>query len=187
MANENGDNALIDIELRRCEDGDLIAIQNLYADQVLHGSASFEEVPPSVNEMRRRRDELLTQGFPYFVATIGGEFAGYAYVGRYRTRSAYRHTGEISVYVRQNYRAQGVGRRLLAALIESCEAIGLRQLVAIAGDSDNKGSIQLHVSCGFRIVGTLERVGFKHNRWIDTVVMQRSLNPANEDILPPLV
>ena len=174
------------IEIRPCEESDLTDIQSIYAEQVLHGSASFEEVPPTVDEMLRRRSATIAEGFPYIVAVCDNQVVGYAYAGRYRTRSAYRHTGETSVYVHKNNRGRGVGRKLLLAVIEQCEVMGLRQLIGIAGDSENHGSIQLHVSCGFRVVGTLEQVGYKHNRWVDTVIMQRALHPTNSRILPPL-
>ena len=174
------------INIRPCKDNDFVTVQAIYAEQVLHGSASFEEVPPSVDEMRRRKESVVADNFPYLVAVIDERIAGYAYAGRYRTRSAYRHTAESSVYVHEDFRGRGVGRELLLAIIKHCETIGFRELVAIAGDSENHGSIQLHVSCGFRIVGTLERVGYKHNRWVDTVIMQRTLNPTNLEIFPPL-
>ena len=111
---------------------------------------------------------------------------GYAYAGRYRARSAYRHTAENSVYVHPDHQGNGVGKRLLLETIKRCEAMGLREMVGIIGDSQNHGSIALHASCGFEKVGTLRRVGYKHNRWVDTVIMQLRLKPQTDEILPPL-
>ena len=156
---------------------DMRAIQAIYAEQVLHGLASFEEEPPSIAEMLMRRRAVLDLGLPYLSAELEGEVVGYSYATSYRPRPAYRGTIENSVYVADGLRGRGVGRALLTALIARCEAGPWRQMVAVIGNSGNSGSIALHESLGFRLVGTLEGVGFKHGRAVDTVLMQRSLEP----------
>lgn len=161
--------------VRDARDGDMAQIQAIYAYHVLHGSASFEEEAPSLAEMRRRRAEVLARGLPYLVAEIDGRVVGYSYATPYRTRSAYRFSIENSVYVdHARYRA-GAGRALLGELIARCERGDWRQMIAVIGDSAHAASIGLHASFGFRNVGTLEAVGFKFGRWLDSVLMQRHL------------
>lgn len=154
---------------------DIPAITAIYTHAVTHGTASFELEPPSAEEMGRRRDAILEGGYPYLVAEWGGELLGYAYAGTYRTRPAYRSTVEDSIYVAPEAQGQGIGRALLAALIEHCEALDFRLMVAVIGDEDSHGSIGLHRSLGFEPVGTLKGIGYKHGRWLSTVLMQRSL------------
>ncbi len=175
-----------EIEFRACEVGDMPAIQAIYSEQVLHGQASFEEVPPSLEEMLHRRKAIMALGFPYWVVTVDGEVAGYAYAGRYRPRSAYRHTAEHSVYVNEKYRGRGLGKKLVLMVVASCEAVGIRELIGIVADTEHQVSVRLHEACGFTQVGTIKRVGYKFGQWIDTVIMQRTLSPVNEAILPPL-
>jgi L-amino acid N-acyltransferase YncA len=176
------------IEIRDSVAGDVAEIAAIYGYHVVHGLASFEEEPPSSDELRRRRDELLARGFPYLVAAtrgVGGVL-GYAYAGPYRTRSAYRFTVENSVYIAPDATRRGIGQRLLAALIERCTQAGFRQMVAVIGDSANAASIGLHDVFGFRRVGVLTAIGFKHGRWVDGVLMQlalgagASINPERE-------
>ena len=166
-----------DVRASRAED--VPAIQAIYAHHVLHGLASFEEIPPDVQEMGRRREEILGRGLPYLVATIDGLVVGYAYASPYRTRSAYRYTLEDSVYIAPDRLGRGIGRALLGALIPLCEAAGYRQIVAVIGDSGNAGSIGLHAAFGFARVGALPSVGFKLGRWVDSVLMQRPLGPGD--------
>lgn len=147
----------------------------IYRHHVLHGLASFEEVPPDEAEIRARFEAVRKAGLPYIVYEEEGQILGYAYAGPYRTRSAYRFTVENSVYVREGYGGRGIGRALLTALIERCAAGPWKQMVAVIGDSENHASIGLHRALGFRMVGTLEKVGYKFNRWVDTVLMQRAL------------
>jgi L-amino acid N-acyltransferase YncA len=154
------------------------AIAGIYRHHVLHGSASFETAPPAEAEIARRQAALLEQGYPYLVAERGGEVAGYAYAGAYRPRIAYRNTVEDSVYLRPDAAGLGIGSLLLAALIEACEARGFRQMMAVVGDSANASSIRLHQRHGFRCIGTLEAVGYKHGRWLDCVLFQRRLGPG---------
>ena len=169
--------------MRPATPDDIAEIQAIYAHHVLKGLASFEEEPPSHDEVRRRYDEVVRRGLPYLVADFAGTVAGYGYCSLYRTRSAYRYTLEDSVYVRPDAQGRGVGRTLLAQLIAACEALGYRQLVAIIGDSANAASIGLHESEGFLRVGTLRSAGYKFGRWVDSVIMQRALGPG--DATPP--
>jgi L-amino acid N-acyltransferase YncA len=167
--------------VRESVEADLEAIEAVYAHHVAHGLGSFEETPPSREELARRRADVLARSLPYLVAVdTSGKLLGYAYAGPYRTRSAYRHTVENSVYVAPGAARQGVGRVLLAALIAHCETAGFRQMVAVIGDSGNTGSIGLHEALGFRRVGTLEAIGWKHGRWVDSVLMQRALGPGGD-------
>ncbi len=154
---------------------DIARVQEIYKHHVLHGAASFEEVAPDLAELRRRRIAVLEAGLPYLVAERDGAVIGYAYAGRYRTRTAYRHTAEDSVYVDPQMAGLGAGRLLLAGVIEYSAAAGYRELVAIIGDSGNGASIGLRRALGFREAGTLRNVGLKFGRWLDTVIMQRSV------------
>jgi L-amino acid N-acyltransferase YncA len=167
------------VVIRAVADADLPAIAELYAHHVLTGTASFEVAAPTVDEMRRRRRDVLSHGLPYFVASLSDTaLAGYAYATEYRSRVAYRHTVEDSVYVDPVCVRRGAGRALLAAVIAACETLGYRQMVAVIGGSDNAASISLHAALGFRHAGVLPAVGRKFDRWIDTVLMQRALGPG---------
>jgi len=164
------------LAIRPAKTSDIAAITRIYAPAVEHGTASFELTPPDEAEMARRMADLVGKGFPYIVAEIGGVLLGYAYAGPYRVRPAYRHTVENSVYIAPDTQRRGIGRALLAALIEACETRGYRQMIAVIGDSTKQAaSIGLHEALGFRHVGVLEHVGFKHGRWLDSVLMQREL------------
>ncbi len=165
--------------VRDARDDDIGAIQAIYAHHVLHGTASFEEVAPSVDEIARRRADVLARGMPYLVAEVDRSVVGYSYASPYRARPAYRFSIENSVYVQHGRGRGGVGRALLAALIERCEQGPWRQMIAVIGDSANAASIGLHASLGFRNVGTFTDVGFKFGRWLDSVLMQRALNPKS--------
>jgi phosphinothricin acetyltransferase len=158
---------------------DLPAIQAIYAHHVLHGLASFEEVPPALEEMRRRHEDVTRQGFPYLVAEERGEIQGYGYCSLYRTRSAYRHTLEDSIYVKQGQQGKGVGTAVLRELIAICAALNYRQIIAVIGDSANAGSIKLHASLGFVRAGLLRSTGYKFGRWVDSVYMQRPLGAGD--------
>ena len=161
--------------IRNAVEGDMPEIQAIYAHHVQRGLASFEEVAPGVEELCARREGVLALGLPYLVAELDGRIVGYSYATLYRARSAYRHTLENSVYVRDGFGGRGIGEALLRALIEGCERGPWRQMVAVIGDSANQPSIALHRKLGFRDVGTLEAVGFKFGRWVDSVLMQRPL------------
>ena len=172
------------INLRAATPDDLPTITAIYAEAVLHGSASFELTPPTEAEMGQRMEAIVAGGFPYLVATLDGAILGYAYAGPYRTRPAYRFTVEDSIYLDPSARGRGVGKRLLAALIAACEARGDRQMIAVIGDSANQGSIRLHRSAGFEPAGLLKSVGWKHGRWIDSVLMQRALGVGDGEAPP---
>jgi phosphinothricin acetyltransferase len=165
--------------LRTAADRDLPAVQAIYAHHVLHGTASFETVPPGVDEMARRRADVVARSLPFLVAELGGEVLGYAYAAPYRQRVAYRFTLEDSVYVAAGATGRGLGRRLLERLLAETAALGYRQMLAIIGDSGNRASIALHERAGFRHVGTQRSVGFKFGRWLDCVLMQRALGPGD--------
>jgi L-amino acid N-acyltransferase YncA len=158
---------------------DLPAIQAIYAHHVLHGLASFEEAPPSVQELERRYHDVIGRGLPYIVAETGGAVGGYGYCSPYRARSAYRYALEDSIYIRHDMTGRGIGKRLLEELIRRCEGLGYRQVIAVIGDSANAASIGVHAACGFVRVGTLRSVGFKFGRWVDSVFMQRPLGPGD--------
>jgi phosphinothricin acetyltransferase len=161
--------------IRPCADADIPAIWAIYAAAVIHGTASFELEPPTEDEMRRRRAVLLKGGYPYFVAERDGAILGYTYAGPYHTRPGYRSTVEDSIYVAPENQGQRVGRALLGELLRACEALDFRRMIAVVGDRASAGSISLHRSCGFQHVGVLEGVGYKHGRWLDSVLMQRAL------------
>ncbi len=170
--------------IRDSRDADVPAIARIYGYHVLHGLASFEEEAPDEAEMARRRADILAKGYPHLVAVANGQVLGYAYASAYRPRPAYRYTVENSIYVDHRARGGGIGSLLLPALIERCVAAGYRQMIAVIGDSGNAASIGLHARFGFRNVGTLRSIGFKHGRWVDSVLMQRELGAG--DATPPL-
>lgn len=157
---------------------DITAIQAIYAHHVLHGLGTFETEPPGTAEMQRRHLQITGDGFPYLVALDSGQILAYAYANHFRTRAAYRHTVEDSIYVAADAVGRGVGRALLEALVERCTALGLRQMLAIIGDSENAASIGVHRSCGFEHAGVMKAVGRKFDRWVDVVIMQRPLGPG---------
>ncbi len=161
--------------IRTATGDDIPAITAIYAQHVLTGIATFEEVPPEAAEMARRHAGIAGRGLPYLVAEEGGQLLGYAYAGPFRDRSAYRFTLEDSVYLAPAAFRRGIGRALLIRLLADSTAWGARQMLAVIGDSANAGSIGVHRSLGFRHVGTSEAVGFKFGRWIDTVTMQLAL------------
>jgi phosphinothricin acetyltransferase len=154
---------------------DLPEIQSIYAHHVLHGTGTFEEVPPSVEEMAQRHAAGVEAGYAWLVCRDATGVLGFAYYGAFRQRTAYRHIVEDSVYVRDDVRGQGVGKALVASLVEHAQAAGLRQMLALIGDSENSGSIGVHASLGFQRAGVLRAVGWKFDRWLDVVIMQRSL------------
>lgn len=158
-------------------------VQDIYAFYVLNGLATFEESPPTRDDLLSRKQKILDAGLPYLVATVDGQVAGYAYASPYRPRPAYKHTVEDSIYVSNKLHAKGIGTALLSAIIERCEGGGWRQMVAIIGDSGNNASIALHSRLGFQHAGVFKAVGYKLGQWVDTVLMQRALGPG--DRIPP--
>jgi len=164
------------IAIRPARISDIPAITRIYAHAVEHGTASFELATPDVAEMAHRMQDLVAYNFPYLAAESVGELCGYAYAGPYRARPAYRWTVEDSVYIAPAMYRRGIGRALLLALIEAAEAREFRQMIAVIGDSAKQAaSVGLHAALGFRHVGILQNVGFKHGRWLDSMLMQRAL------------
>lgn len=172
-----------DITIRPAAAGDIPAITRIYADAVLHGTATFEIEPPDEAEMTRRMAALVSGGYPYVVAESSGDVVGYAYVGPYRARPAYRWCVENSVYVDRAWHRRGIGKRLMRSIIEDAAARGFRQMIAVIGDSAQASSIALHKAAGFEFVGTLRAVGYKHGQWLDTPLMQLALGDG--DASPP--
>ena len=170
------------MKIREASEADVPEIQAIYAHHVLTGSGTFEEEPPSVEEMTARLAEVTTSGWSWLVATDATGVLGFAYYTQFRDRSAYRYCAEDSVYVREDVRGQGVGKALVARLIEDATARGMRQMIAVIGDSENVGSIGVHASLGFQMVGTLRSVGVKFRRWVDVVSMQRPLGRGDADV-----
>jgi L-amino acid N-acyltransferase YncA len=172
-----------EITIRGANPGDIAAITRIYADAVEHGTASFELAPPDEAEMARRQQALLARNYPYLVAELAGGFAGYAYAGPYRDRRAYDWCVEDSIYIAPEFHRQGIGRLLLTHLIGESEALGFRQMIGVIGDSANTASVAVHAALGFRLIGAFQSIGWKHGRWLDTVLMQRPL--GNADTAPP--
>ncbi|MFO1075102.1 MAG: N-acetyltransferase family protein [Geminicoccaceae bacterium] len=154
---------------------DLEALKAIYEPEVLHGTATFELDPPDQAELGRRLAKVQAAGLPWLVAELDGRVQGFAYAGPYRERPAYRFTVEDSIYLAPGLRGRGVGRHLLEAVLELSRAAGMRQMVAVIGDSANLASVGLHRACGFAHVGTLVDVGYKNGQWLDTVLMQKVL------------
>ncbi len=165
----------MDCLVRDSTENDMAEVHAIYRHHVLHGAASFEEEPPSVDELARRRADILGHGLPYLVAEFGDRMAGFCYAAPYRSRSAYRYTVEDTVYVDHGLHGRGIGGALLSALVHRCETGPWRQMIAVIGDRDNARSIGLHRRLGFRHAGALHAVGFKFGRWVDSILMQRAL------------
>jgi L-amino acid N-acyltransferase YncA len=161
--------------IRTAEPRDIAAITRIYAHAVEHGTASFELEAPDEAEIARRYKTLREGRFPFIVADVDGQVAGYAYAGPYRPRPAYRFAVEDSIYIDPAMQRRGIGRALLQRLLAEAEAEGFRQMVAVIGDSGQTASIELHKALGFRMVGSFEAVGYKFGRWLDSVMMQKAL------------
>ncbi|MDH4413881.1 MAG: GNAT family N-acetyltransferase [Rhizobium sp.] len=167
------------LEIRDLNPGDLPAVTLIYADAVANGTASYEIVAPDLAEMTGRYQALHSKGYPYLAAVDEtGALAGYAYASAFRTRPAYRWLVEDSIYIHPAARGRGVGKALLTALLDRCEALGFRQMVAVVGGA-SEASVAVHRSCGFELAGRLVGTGFKHGLWLDTVFMQKSLGAGN--------
>jgi phosphinothricin acetyltransferase len=164
-----------DVTIRMATTDDLDAIAEIYAHHVRTGVATFELTPPDRAEWLRRFDAIVAQGLPFVTATLDGEVAGYGYCAPWKTRPAYRHTVEDSVYLAPDSVGRGVGGRLLDTLLGDCARAGIRQVIAVIVDTDDAASLALHRNRGFVDAGRLRAVGFKHGRWLDTVLLQRSL------------
>lgn len=167
------------MDIRTATLAEVPEIQAIYAHHVLHGTGTFEEEPPSVEEMTARFKKVVDRGYVWLVASDATGVLGYGYYAPFRERSAYRFTVEDSIYVREDVRGQGVGKALVVKLIELATAAGLRQMIAVIGDSENVGSIGVHASLGFHMIGTMKSAGLKFGRWLDVVTMQRPLGKGD--------
>jgi phosphinothricin acetyltransferase len=170
--------------IRPSTDADLQALTDIYAHHVRHGTGTFETEPPDLTEMTRRRADVLGKGLPWLVAEDAGVVVGYAYANHFRPRLAYRFCLEDSIYLAPAASGRGVGRLLLAELLARCEALGARQMLAVIGDAANAGSIGVHRALGFVDTGVLRSAGWKFDRWLDVVLMQRTLGAG--DLTPPV-
>ena len=164
------------VRVRAATAADAGAIQAVYAHHVLHGTGTFEETPPTVEEMKGRMASVASHGLPWVVAEEDGRLLAYAYASPLRLRAAYRYTAEVTVYAAADAQRRGAGRAVLGKVVETCEAMGLHQLVSVIGGSDNAGSIGLHAALGFERVGVTPGLGWKHGGWHDVVWMQKALN-----------
>ena len=175
--------------IRPSSQEDLPAITAIYAHHVTHGKGSFELDAPDLDEMTRRRTDVLAKGLPHLVASRGAQVLGFAYASAFRPRPAFRFMAEDSVYIHADHAGQGIGRALLVELMRHCEALGIRQMLAVIGDSANAGSIGLHRSLGFEHAGILKASGWKHGQWLDTVFMQKALGAGDSssasELTPP--
>jgi L-amino acid N-acyltransferase YncA len=169
--------------IRNAEIGDLPTIRALYAHHVEHSLGTFEEIAPTLEEMTRRWQSVTDAGLPYLACEVDGAVVGYSYAGLYRPRRAYRFSVEDSVYVLPDHARRGYGQLLLSALIDRCTLLGYRQMIAVIGDSGNASSIGLHKALGFAKIGSFPSIGFKQNRWVDVMLMQRALGDG--DATPP--
>ena len=172
------------MKVRPATQDDAPAVATIYGHHVLHGTGTFEEVPPSTADMAARMQSVLDKGFPWIVVEEAGRIVAFAYAGPYRERSAYRFTAEDSVYVAPNALGKGYGKAALSAVVEACRAKGLRRLIAVIGDTRNAGSIALHRALGFEPCGVLPAVGYKAGQWLDVPLMQLPLN-GGDTTLPP--
>jgi L-amino acid N-acyltransferase YncA len=168
--------------IRPSRDEDVPALAAIYAASVATETASWEYEAPGVEEFARRRRDGLANGFPYFTAELDGEVVGYSYAGSYRARIGYRFVVEDSVYVLREMQGRGIGMRLLMTLIDECARQGFRQMIAVIGDSANSGSIKLHETCGFEQVALFKSIGYKFDRWLDSVQMQRALGQGSSSV-----
>lgn len=169
--------------IRPSSDADLPAITAIYAHHVLHGTGSFETEPPSVADMTARRADVLSKGLPYLVVEQDGKIAGFAYGNWFKPRPAYRYSVEDSIYMAPELQGKGLGRALLAELLARFEAVGIRKVMAIVGDSANTGSVGIHLALGFAQVGIVDSCGWKFGAWRDIVIMQKTLGLG--DTQPP--
>lgn len=165
--------------IRPSRDEDVTACAAIYAASVASETASWEYEAPDVTEFARRRAGILAKGFPYFTAEADGKVVGYSYASPFRARIGYRFVVEDSVYVLDEMKGHGIGKKLLVTLIDACTRLGYRQMVAVIGDSENLGSIKLHAACGFEQVALFKGIGYKFDRWLDSVQMQRVLGEGD--------
>jgi L-amino acid N-acyltransferase YncA len=165
--------------IRPSTDADLPAITAIYAHHVLTGTGTFEVDPPSLDDMRGRRADVLSKGLPWLVAVDDGNVVGYTYCNWFKPRPAYRFSAEDSIYLSPEAAGKGIGRTLLAELLAQAQRAGVRKLIAVIGDSANAGSIAVHKSAGFQPVGVLKSCGWKFDKWLDVVMMDKALGEAD--------
>jgi L-amino acid N-acyltransferase YncA len=171
------------ITIRNLNPTDIPVITAIYAHHILHGTGTFDETPLTQEDMQARLDKVRAQGLPWLIAQDEtGDIAGYAYAMQFHTRFGWRFTLESSVYVAPEQQRQGIGRLLMSELISRCEKLGYRQMIAAIGDSENHGSIGLHKAMGFEPAGIYRTVGLKFGRWLDVVLMQRTLGEGAKSI-----
>lgn len=166
---------MTELTIRPSEKTDIGAIYEIYENEVLHGMATFDEIPPTRDELLEKRAQIRRTGFPHLVAEIDGRVIAYSYISLYRQRSAYSKTVENAIYVHPSHQGAGVGFKLMTVILQECKKLGLKNVIAVIGDSNNHGSIKLHKKLGFRKVGILNEVGFKFGRWVDVVIMQKQI------------
>ena len=165
--------------IRPSRNADVEAIAAIYSHYVLYGTGTFETEPPTVADMAARRTDVLSKDLPYLVAERDGEILGFAYCNWFKPRPAYRFSAEDSIYLANDARGQGLGSKLLDALSQAAEAVGVRKLIAVIGDSGNAGSIGVHRAQGFTHVGVLKDCGWKFGKWLDVVLMEKALGEGN--------
>ena len=168
------------LNIRPSSDPDLPAITAIYGHQVLHGTGTFETTPPTEADMVTRRLDVLARGLPYLVAERAGKLLGFAYCQWFKPRPAYRYSAEDSIYLDPDAAGQGVGKQLLQELVRRAEAVGVRKLIAVIGDSNNASSIGVHRSLGFEKVGVIQSCGWKFDRWLDIVLMEKALGEGDQ-------
>jgi phosphinothricin acetyltransferase len=171
---------LNEIIIRDVQAQDMPAIKSIYELEVLHGISSWEDLPPSLDEMIERKNKVVQAGYPYRVACLGDQLLGYAYASAYRSRPAYRFTVENSIYLADGVQRMGVGQKLLTDLVQQCEVRGFRQMIAVVGGSDNHVSINFHKKMGFEQVGLVKNIGHKFDQWLDSVMLQLPLGKAHK-------
>ncbi len=166
--------------IRASNESDIPAITAIYRHHVLHGTGTFEIDPPSEQDMTARRADVLSRGLPYLVAEgDDGRILGFSYANWFKPRPAYRFSAEDSIYVADGACGQGVGRQLLQALCDQAQAVGVRKLLAVIGDSANAGSIGVHRAAGFSEIGVMRSMGWKFDRWLDIVLMEKTLGEGD--------
>ncbi len=169
--------------IRASREDDLPSVTAIYAHHVLHSTGTFETEPPSLADMTARRADVLAKGLPYLVAEEAGVVTGFAYGNWFKPRPAYRYSVEDSIYLAPGQQGKGLGRLLLSELLVCCEAVGIRKVMAVIGDSANAGSVGVHRSLGFSQVGVIDSCGWKMGAWRDIVIMQKTLGAGDTE--PP--
>lgn len=172
--------------IRPCQKADIPAIADLYAHHVQYGTGTFETVAPSPADMAQRWQDVQERKLPWLVAEqASGHIMGFAYCNWFKPRAAYRFSAEDSIYLHPDAAGQGLGRALLAELLRQAQAAGVRKMIAVIGDSANAGSVGLHRALGFSHVGTIAACGWKFDRWLDIVLMEKTLGAGAQT--PPAV